>query len=155
WGIGEASVKICGAACSGVLYGIFPVPLYGDTHNGIGMTQMLRVHDMYRAKDHEPKDKYADGRYVQGYAAALMWREAVVRAIDAGHKTPSGADLKNALESFRNVLLDGMTAGPISFSPTDHRPQSTASVYKLDSTNPRSSFTFQDQYAIEQGPQWL
>jgi hypothetical protein len=155
WGIGEASMKICGPACSGVLYGLFPVPLYGDTHNAIGMTQMLRIHDMYRAKDHATKETYADGRYVQGYAAALMWREAVEQAIDAGHKRPTGEDLKNALESFRNVALEGMTAGAISFSPTDHRPQANASVYKLDSNNPRSPFTFVEQYSIELGSQWL
>jgi serine/threonine protein kinase len=155
WGIGEASMKICGPACSGVLYGLFPVPIYGDTRNALGMTQMLRIHDMYREKDHEPRDKYADGRYVQGYAAALMWREAVERAIDAGHKTPTGEDLKNALETFHHVVLEGMTAGAISFSPKDHRPQANASVYKLDSSNPRSVFSFVDQYSIELDATWL
>lgn len=155
WGIGETSTKICGSSCAGLVYGLFPVPIYGDTRNSIGMTQLMRVHDTYREKDHEPRDKYADVRYVQGYVAALMWREAVERAIDAGHRKPRGEDLKDALETFQNVVLEGMTAGPISFSAKDHRPQANESVYKLDAVNSRSGFTFVDQYSIELAPQWL
>jgi ABC-type branched-subunit amino acid transport system substrate-binding protein len=155
WGIGETSAKICGPGCAGILYGLFPVPVYGDTHNAIGMTQMMQIHDMYRDRDQEPRDRYADVRYVQGYAAALMWRQAVERAIDAGHKSPTGEDLKNALESFKNVVLDGMTAGAISFTPKDHRPQANESVYKLDAVNAQTAFTFVDQYSIELDPTWL
>ena len=81
WGIGETSPSICGPKCAGVLYGVFPVPIYGDTRNSSGMSKMLDLHNTYRQKDGDPADKYQDIRYVQGYAAALMWREAVERPV--------------------------------------------------------------------------
>ncbi len=155
WGIGDTTLSVCGVDCAGIFYGLFPVPVFGDTRHSSGMAEMMRIHRAYREKDNHPPDKHRDQSYVQGYAAALMWREAVERAIDAGHSRPTGEDLKNALESFQNVVLDEMTAGPISFSPTDHRPQANESVYMVSAANGRPAFTFVDQYSIELDPKWL
>src|SRR5262249_47023103 len=90
WGIGETSKNVCGRECAGVLYGLCPVPIYGDTQHAAGMRQMMAIHDMSRATDAEGLTKYTDMRYVQGYAAALMWRKAVDRAIDSGKTSPTG-----------------------------------------------------------------
>jgi serine/threonine protein kinase len=155
WAIGEESIEVCGSDCAGVLYGLFPVPLYGDIQHSTGMQRMLAIHDMSRAKDGEPLNKYKDIRYVQGYTAALMWHKAAELAIDAGHTTPTGEDLKNALESFRNVELDGMTAGPVSFSPSDHRPQMNEAVYMIATVNDQSVLKYVDQYSIERKSEWL
>ncbi|WP_437994788.1 bifunctional serine/threonine-protein kinase/ABC transporter substrate-binding protein [Sorangium sp. So ce185] len=157
WGIGERTLSICGADCAGIFYGLFPVPIYGDTQHSSGMAEMLRIHRVYREKDDHPLDRYQDQFYVQGHAAALMWREAVERAVDAGRERPTGEDLKNALESFQNVVLDGMTAGPISFSPTDHRPQANESVYTIRASGDAGgvAFRFVDHYSIELDPKWL
>ncbi|WP_437804857.1 protein kinase domain-containing protein [Sorangium sp. So ce1078] len=157
WGIGERTLSLCGADCAGIFYGLFPVPIYGDTQHSSGMAEMLRIHRAYREKDGHPLDLYQDQFYVQGHAAALMWREAVERAVDAGHERPTGEDLKNTLEAFQNVVLDGMTAGPISFSPTDHRPQSNESVYAISASGDagRVAFRFVDHYSIELDAKWL
>ncbi|WP_437651105.1 protein kinase domain-containing protein [Sorangium sp. So ce362] len=156
WGIGERTLTICGADCAGIFYGLFPVPIYGDTQHSSGMAAMLRIHRAYREKDDHPLGRYQDQFYVQGHAAALMWRKAVERAVDAGHERPTGEDLKNALESFQNVVLDGMTAGPISFSPTDHRPQSNESVYAIRASGDAGgvAFRFVDYYSIELDSTW-
>ncbi|WP_437878904.1 protein kinase domain-containing protein [Sorangium sp. So ce513] len=160
WGIGERTLEICGADCAGIFYGLFPMPIYGDTQRSSGMAEMLRIHRAYREKDGHPLDRYQDQFYVQGHAAALMWRVAVERAIDAGHESPTGEDLKAALEGFQNVVLDGMTAGPISFSPTDHRPQANESVYVINAGSAGADaggvvFRFVDHYSIELDPKWL
>ncbi|KYF63248.1 hypothetical protein BE11_03375 [Sorangium cellulosum] len=157
WGIGERTLEICGDACAGIFYGLFPVPVFGDTQHSSGMAEMLRIHRTYREKDGRPLDRYKDQFYVQGHAAALMWRKAVERAVDAGHESPTGEDLKAALETFQNVVLDGMTAGPISFSPTDHRPQANESVYAISARADAGGvvFRFVDQYSIELDPKWL
>jgi hypothetical protein len=152
WGIGETTPAFCGSDCNGIFYGLFPVPRYGDLRNSVGMDEMMRIHDDYRRKDGHDIEDYRDVRYVQGYAAALMWRRAVEQAIDAGHNTPTGTDLKNALESFDQVRLDGMTAGPISFSAADHRPQSNEAIYKI---NDRGDLEFVDRYSIRLDPEWL
>jgi branched-chain amino acid transport system substrate-binding protein len=73
-------------------------------------------------------------------------------ALDAGHATPSGEDLKTALEGFKQVGPDGLTAGPISFSPEAHRPQANESVYGI---SPNGDLTFVDKYSISLDPTWL
>jgi branched-chain amino acid transport system substrate-binding protein len=73
-------------------------------------------------------------------------------AIDAGHSNPTGEDLKNALETFRSLDTGGLTAGPITFTSTDHRPQSTENIYKIDSAG---QLAFVNGYSIQIVPQWL
>ena len=156
WGIGETSASICmmngPPGCADILYGLFPVPRYGDVQNAEGMLTMMEIHDTYRAEDGHMPSAYQDVRYVQGYAAALMWQAAVEKAIDDGHTSPTGEDLKNAFESFKDVDLQGMTAGRISFTSKDHRPQANTAVYKINSQN---TLEFVDRYSIMLSPAWL
>lgn len=158
WGIGETSSSLCGhvglaADCDDVLYGLFPVPRYGDTTNATGMQAMMDLHDKWDIIDKEDAGtgKYQDVRFVQGYAAALMWKKAVEEAIDAGHAKPAGADLKASLETFNQVDLQGMTAGPISFSKTDHRPQGNENIYFLH----QAALTFQGPASLSLDGKWL
>ena len=170
WGIGETASATCGAGCNGDLfYGLFPVPRYGDIQNATEMVQLIAVHDNYAAKDsatpppapiamvpnsneRRKPESFRDVRYVQGFAAAVLWEKAMGLALDAGHRNPTGEDLKNALETFRLVDMGGLTAGPISFSPKDHRPQSNASIYKLDGTG---QLAFVDKLSISLVNEWL
>jgi branched-chain amino acid transport system substrate-binding protein len=96
--------------------------------------------------------EYQDVRYVQGYVNALLWRMAMEAAIDRGHSPPTGHDLKAALEAFTAVDMGGLTAGPLTFTAKDHRPQSSDSIYMLDSNG---GFTFVSKYSIELVPDWL
>jgi branched-chain amino acid transport system substrate-binding protein len=158
WGIGETSSSLCGTGdgnkgdCDEVLFGLFPVPRYGDTSAG-GMQAMIALHDKWGAADNTDggTNTYADVRFVQGYAAALMWQRAVEAALDAGHATPTGDDIKAALEAFTNVSLQGMTAGPISFTGKDHRPQGTEAVYYLH----QGTLTFDTTYSLTLDPTWI
>ncbi|HVJ93322.1 MAG TPA: hypothetical protein VM580_26155, partial [Labilithrix sp.] len=59
-----------------------------------------------------------------------LLKMGIERVIDQG-KPVTGENLKDALESFRSEDTGGLTA-PLSFSPDDHRPQSTVSIYTLD-----------------------
>lgn len=161
WGIGETTTTICGAACNNDnFYGLFPVPRYGDLQNAVGMAGIIAHHDEYALIDAvaappipaRTSSQYRDVRYVQGYAAALMWERAVTAAVKAGHRTPTGKDVKEALETFSGETMNGVTAAPISFSPTDHRPQSGESIYKLDANG---QLTFVNKYDIPLIPDWL
>jgi hypothetical protein len=67
------------------------------------------------------------------------------RAIDAGHENPTGDDLRATLDTFTNVSLSGMTSAAISFTATDHRPQATMTVYKLNTTG---ALQFVDRYPL-------
>jgi branched-chain amino acid transport system substrate-binding protein len=143
WGMGESSAAAC-PDCKGILFGIFPVPRYGDSDAAAGMAAAQGIHDGYGttsfANNAVPPspvrtiDMYKDVRYIQGHAAALMWARGVELAVTqmAGSK-PTAAEIKVALESFRSERLFGMTTGPVSFSATDHRPQTEAWIYQLES----------------------
>jgi hypothetical protein len=172
WGIGETTPTICGAACNDDnFYGLFPVPGYGDIQNAVGMAELIALHDTFADKDNaspppvpatliggnpdtspRTSEKYRDVRYVQGYVAAMMWRHGMETAIKAGHRNPTGEDLKNALETFNSLDMQGLTADPISFSASDHRPQSGDNIYKL---NKDGQFTFVKRYNIALVPDWL
>jgi ABC-type branched-subunit amino acid transport system substrate-binding protein len=162
WGIGETTTTICGVDCNkDVIYGLFPVPRYAEP-NSSGMGQLTALHDHYANLDTTapppapitPRklEDYRDVRYVQGYAAAAMWAKAMNLAIDRGSKNPTGEELKSALESFNGQDVDGLTAGPITFTGGDHRPQSSASIYRVDQNG---SLSFVNKFAIGLVPDWL
>ena len=159
WGIGETTSGTCGAGCDDIFYGLFPVPRYGDLKNASVMATLVALHDAYTAKDFAPNPPmparrsgdHRDVRYVQGFAAGVLWEKGMLAAIDAGHSNPTGEDLKQAFETFRQVDL-GITAGPVTFTATDHRPQSEESVYKLDSNG---NLAWVDNYQVELVQDWL
>jgi hypothetical protein len=153
WGFDETTAGRCGAGCNDIVYGLFPVPLYGDVEAAAGMRNAMDIHDEYAPKDilaqpplpaRNPED-YKNVRYIQAHAQALMWKTAMERAIDAGHENPTGDDLRATLDTFTNVSLSGMTSAAISFTATDHRPQATMTVYKL---NTAGALQFVDRYPL-------
>lgn|GEM_PF-5074351 len=161
WGIGETTPTICGPSCNNDnFYGLFPVPKYGDIENSSAMNEIISHHDAYAQVDAvavppipaRTLNAYRDVRYVQGYAAALMWEKGMTAAVLAGHRNPTGNDLKEALEKFNNVDMSGVTSAPISFSPTDHRPQSGESIYKLDING---QLAFVNRFNIPLVADWL
>ncbi len=161
WGIGETTAKICGDACKNDnFYGIFPVPRFGDSRNTPIMSQILAHHEAFTGRDRTANGpiparmpgQYADVRYVQGFVSALLWEKGVTAAIVAGKRTPTGKDVKEALETFKNVSMGGATAADISFSPDDHRPQSGENVYKIDGNGVLS---FVNNYQIQVVDEWL
>jgi branched-chain amino acid transport system substrate-binding protein len=176
WGIGEETTQLCGDACapdpknsdpttSPRFYGLFPVPRYGDLQNSTGMSLLQQIHDSLEATDLQnpppapiPARKAGDFksvRYVQGYAAAMMWERGMLAAIEAGHPNPTGEDLKNALEGFKAVDLKGMTASPISFSASDHRPQSDEAIYAIVGSGANLQLQYKTKYSISTQPEWL
>jgi branched-chain amino acid transport system substrate-binding protein len=126
WGVDEDLYAVCGDACAGFL-GVQPLPIYGDGSIA-SMGELMRVHDKYRAVDGDPQPLYRTVSYVAGYVIAALWERAANKVIDAQNPL-TGSNLRDALEGMQNVDLDGFAN--VSFSPTDHRPQSSARIYKL------------------------
>jgi hypothetical protein len=154
WGIGDSFYRACGGApnpCVGKVYGIFPFRTYGDITAG-GMGALMAIHDKYRAKDQVSLDLYRETTYVQGYVAALMWRMAMERAIDAGHSVVTPDVLKSYLEQFVDVDMQGLTAGRLNFGTKDHRPQSTEVIQNISASG---VFSFVDLYQLDLDPTWL
>lgn len=126
WGLDEVLFTDCGDACVGI-QGVQPFPVYGDG-SASGMAKLVANHDSFRAAENVPPKTYAVVQYVYGYVAVSTWRAAVESALDAGLPV-TGENLRVALERFQQRSIDGLAT--LSYSGTDHRPQSSARVYML------------------------
>jgi branched-chain amino acid transport system substrate-binding protein len=142
----------CSVSCVDKYFGILPFKPYGDSTAG-GMSALVATHDAYRLQDGADPSAYKLVQYVQGYVAAMLWRRGVERALDSGAKVIDGEALKAALETFKSVDMEGLTAGKISFSPTDHRPQSGELLFTMDATGHFVSSG--DNPAFPLLPDWL
>jgi Periplasmic binding protein len=147
YALDEALYSACGAACSGFL-GVQPLPTYGDP-SILDMAELVQVHDRWRANDGEGAGLYATAEYVGGYVTADMWRIMVEGVVDGG-MTVTGANLRSEAEGFQNLNVDGF--GTVSFSASDHRPNGSASIYRLTASGLQA---VGQPIAIPLQPDWL
>ncbi len=126
YGLDESLPAACGDACAGFL-GVQAFPAWGDP-SAAGMQALQQVHATYRALDGEDPLLHRTVDYVAGHVTAAAWKLAVEAAIDAGDPV-SGASIRDAFERFRSQPVDGFAQ--LTYSPSDHRPQGTARVYRL------------------------
>ena len=136
WAVDELTHSETGGACSGDWWVVQPFALYGDM-SAIGMSDLLAVHKKYRPlSSHLPEQPLASQRvvsYVVGYVAATTWVYVAESLIDEGREV-TGETLKEGFESLDNRSMDGLTAGPITYTSSDHRPQQRVYVYHLTGT---------------------
>jgi len=126
WSVDESLFGRCGDACVG-FHVVQPFAMFGDL-TAAGTAALLADHDRYRKLDGEPSDAYRTVHYVYGRVAVAAWKLAVERLLAAGRPV-TGPNLRAMLETFRQVDVEGFAA--ISYSSTDHRPQSGARVTQL------------------------
>lgn len=148
FGLDEALYAACGDACVGML-GVQPLPVYDDPSVS-GMPRLTSVHDRYRAIDGDPPQLHATAEYVAGFVAAAAWRAAAESVLDGGLPL-TGDNLRAALETFQSRPIE--TFASLSFSPTDHRPQSTSRVYQLAPSGKLASMGQPVSIALQ--PDWL
>jgi ABC-type branched-subunit amino acid transport system substrate-binding protein len=151
WGFDENLFPLCGAACVERVHGIMPFVAYGDGR-AVETAKVMALHDKWRMVDasREGNATYKNVRYVQGYVNVLLLKLAAEAVIDQG-KPVNGINLKEALESFEGVDTGGLT-GRLTFTPTDHRPQSTESIYKFDAAG---KLVLEAQRTITMQQSWL
>lgn len=132
WGFDEQLFGLCGPAlnnpCVDKVHGIMPFVAYGDTRAG-DMSKVTGLHDKWRNLDGEVAT-YKNVRYVQGYVNVKLFQLAAEEVISSGLPV-TGENIKDALERFTGVSTGGLT-DPLTYSPDDHRPQSSESIYKVD-----------------------
>ena len=126
WSVDESLYGRCGDACAG-FHVVQPFAMFGDP-TAPGTAGLLTDHAKYRKLDGEPADAYRTVQYVYGRVAVATWKIAVERLLDQGRPV-TGPNLRAMLETFRGVDVEGFAA--ISYSATDHRPQSGARITQL------------------------
>ena len=101
--------------------------MFGDL-TAAGTAGLLVDHATYRKLDGDPDDAYKTVQYVYGRVAVATWKLAVERLLDQ-RRPITGSNLRDTLESFRNVDIEGFAT--IGYTAADHRPQSGARITRL------------------------
>ena len=149
WGMDERAWEMCGPDCVGNTFVMMSFASFGDTRYQ-DMEKVVALHKKYRMLDGDALTKYANVRYVQGYVSFFIFRKALEQVIDQG-KAVNGRNLKESLETFRNVESGGLTA-PITFTPEDHRPTNRVRVYSM---NEFGKFQFEDEISVQLQRDWM
>lgn len=134
----ESLARGCAGDCS-YMYGVSPVAAYDDDDEDL--ERLREIHDAWRADDAigmdgNPAEVDEDGdplafhtmRYVHGSLSILLWQRAVEHVVDF-HQALDAPAIARALESDEPLELEGLTS-PVALSAVDHRPQSSARVYR-------------------------
>lgn len=152
WAFSEETPELCGDACNGKFIGATPVYTWGETERSAGMSELMAVHANARSQAGQAQSLYRNHHYVRGYAAAMMWHRGVELVLEGGVAKPSGADIKESLESLRGEDLEGLTTGLLSFAPDDHRSQNRYNVYAIDGDG---DLVFDSDGSIQPSGLWL
>ena len=137
----ERFAERCGGGCQDHVWAVAPFAAYGN--DVPGMARVEDLHDRWRVRDAEgwngnPAEvdgdddplKHDNIHYVRGHVSVLLWQRALERVIDF-EKAVEGKSIKDVLENVSSYELGGLTP-PVSYSRTDHRPNSTVRVYRID-----------------------
>jgi branched-chain amino acid transport system substrate-binding protein len=119
YGFSESLVAVAGPLAEGVT-GVMPNPPYGTPVPG--MKDVVAMHDKLRAGEK------GDAMYVRGYAYVVVWAEALRRADKAGQL--NGPGVKAAAETMADFSTGGLSQS-VTYTPTDHRPTMTTSIYQV------------------------
>jgi branched-chain amino acid transport system substrate-binding protein len=137
YGFDENLPRLAGEAARERAYGMMPVAPMG-----------AEVPGMKPIMASLSEDQHPTYNYAKSWASMLVMAEGLKRAQKAGQM--NGPGLKKALETLRDFSTGGLTA-PITFTPTDHRPNTTVSIYRVDAQGELAkvkdaSFPRKDEY---------
>jgi branched-chain amino acid transport system substrate-binding protein len=127
WGFDENLIKLAGKAAEGVI-GIGVTAFYGND-----VPLMDKVKEYGGKVNPSLKMENRTTRAIMGWVKVLLAREAMTRADKAGKL--NGPGIKDAFESLADYNIAGIPNAlgrpPITYTATDHRPGSSATVYMV------------------------
>jgi len=119
YGFSESLVAVAGPLAEGVT-GVVPHVPFGTPVPGMAVLEA--AHQKFH-----PTDKH-DAMYVRGWATCLVWVEGLRGAEKAGQL--NGPGVKAAIEKMADFSTGGL-AQSVTYTPTDHRPTMTTSIYQI------------------------
>ncbi|NOY87739.1 MAG: ABC transporter substrate-binding protein [Deltaproteobacteria bacterium] len=138
WGFDENLPKMAGDTANGRAYGMGPFAMWGADVPG-----MKAPMEMAKSKD---PNAHHTVHYIQAWSSMNVMWEALKKA-----KTLDGPGLKAALETLKDFSTGGLTA-PITFTATDHRPNTTLNVNMI---NNEGKIVTVKTITLERKPEWL
>jgi len=139
YGFSEALVAVAGPLAEGVT-GVMPHVPYGTPVPG--MKNVVAMHDKLRAGDK------GDAMYVRGFTYVMVWSEALKRADKAGQL--NGPGVKAATETMADFSTGGLSQS-VTYTPTDHRPTMTTSIYQVQG----GKLVKIGDFIMPRTPEWL
>jgi len=138
WGFDENLVRLTGDAAKERVYGMGPFAMWGTDVPG-----MKPIMEMHETK--HPDDTHTV-HYVQGWCSMMVMWEGLKRA-----SALDGPSVKAALETLKDFDTGGLTA-PVTYTPTDHRPNTTLNINKIDEDG---NIVTVKTVTMERRPEWL
>lgn len=138
WGFDENLPKLAGDAVNERAYGMGPFAMWGADVPG-----MKAPMEMHNSK--HPDDSHTV-HYIQGWSSMMVMWEGMKRA-----SALDGPSVKAAIETLKDFDTGGLTA-PITFTPTDHRPNTTLNINKMDA---EGKIVTIKTVTLERRPEWL
>lgn len=135
WGHDASLVSLAGKDADGV-FGLQATVPYGADVPGMKAIE--------EATGGQPRVNH----FVNGWVSMMVLCEGLKRADDAGEL--NGLGIKRALETLRDFDTQGLTA-PITFTPTDHRPNMSAVIVEYVGGEPVQRETI----VLERRDEWL
>jgi len=146
WGHDENLVKLAGEAAEGV-HGMSGHYYWGFEAECPALVNPLRE----SVKLYGPKDYFPISSYIRGW---INVRCAVLAIADAWakFKEVSGPKVKEAMESWKDKVIEGTIVPPVTFTGADHRPNTKAIVLKIEGGKYKKA---SDWIEIERKAAWL
>jgi len=138
WGFDENLPKLAGDAVKERAYGMGPFAMWGA--DVPGMKAPMEIHE---AK--HPDDSHTV-HYIQGWSSMMVMWEGLKRA-----KALDGPSVKAAIETLKDYDTGGLTA-PVTYTPTDHRPNTTLNINMMDA---EGKIVTVKSVTLERRPEWL
>ena len=134
WGIDENLPKLAGDAANGRAFGFIAVRPYG-----------WKDASMWQVIKDTAGDKGLSLHYNKAWTSMMIMWEGMKRA-----KELTGASLKEALETMRDVDTGGLTP-PLTYTPEDHRATTTCGLYTITD----GKLTLVEDITIERKPEYM
>ncbi len=115
WGLDENLIKLAGEGAEGAI-GLQASAGYDDAGPGCELIRKLT------------NGEHQMTHYLRGFASMLVMAEAIKRAAAKGALT--GESIKAAAETLKDFDPMGLTP-PITYTPTDHRPNMAAVLFQV------------------------
>jgi branched-chain amino acid transport system substrate-binding protein len=138
WGFDENLPKLAGDAVNERAYGMGPFAMWGSDVPG-----MKAPMEMHNSK--HPDDSHTV-HYIQGWSSMMVMWEGLKRA-----STLDGPSVKAAIETLKDFDTGGLTA-PVTYTPTDHRPNTTLNINMMDA---EGKIVTIKSVTLERRPEWL
>ncbi|MDF1525390.1 MAG: ABC transporter substrate-binding protein [bacterium] len=138
WGFDENLQKLAGDAVKERAYGMGPFAMWGA--DVPGMKAPMEMH-----KSKHPDDTHTV-HYIQGWSSMMVMWEGMKKA-----KSLDGPSVKAAIETIKDFDTGGLTA-PVTYTPTDHRPNTTLNINKMDA---EGKIVTVKSVTLERRPEWL